>query len=205
MPTFRVPATITGAKPGLPGVNVWHVRTLEEFVTVDELNSACDKLKDFYTALASNLAPGVTVTIGPDIIDQDTHEDESRAARTVVSSAQNAYGNAPPVCQAVISWRTTLRARRGQGRTFYGPVSGNSIDTDGSIEETFRGKLNTAAQLIIDANNNALAGYNFCVYGLQNPAAQSQPNADGSLPKVARDITSFKVRDQYSVLRSRRD
>lgn len=204
MPTFRVPVTLTGAKPGLPGVNVWHVRT-EDTVPVSELDTACDKLRDFYTALAANLAPGVTATIGPDIIDQETHEDESRTARTVVSTAQNAYGNAPPVCQAVISWRTSLRARRGQGRTFFGPVSGNSIDTDGSIEETFRGRLNTAAQIIIDTNNNELTGVNFGVYGLENPASQSQPHPDGTLPKVIRDITSFKIKDQYSVLRSRRD
>ena len=203
MPVFRVPANITWGGNGSPGVNVWSIRTDEAFVTVDELDKALTALQAFYTAVAGFLASGTVVSVGQDTINRETGEDESRPAKTQASTAST--GKAPPMGQGCISWRTPLRARRAMGRTFVGPLSSGAIDTDGTLSTTFVSAMTNAAQGLINASNGA-NGWAVGVWGLENPG---QYDTLGRLlpgqPHVHRDITSFKIRDQFAVLRSRRD
>lgn len=203
MPVFRVPATLNWNGPGTPGVNIWSVRTTEASVVVDELDAACGALKTFYDTLTNYLPSGMTVVIGPDIVDRESQEDETRP--TITSAASGSGGYAPFAVQACVSWRTTLRARRGMGRTFIGPLATGTMDTNGTPGSAFMNALNIAASDLVEASDSA-TGWAIGVWGLESPGVYDQ---QGRLipgqPHVHRDITSFKIRDQFAVLRSRRD
>ena len=203
MAVWRVPATITWPGKGSPGVNVWSVRTTEASVVADELQGAVNALHTFYNSLTTYLATGVQVTIGPDIIERDSLADESRAAQSVNSSALNSY--IAPALQLCISWRTSLRARRGMGRTFIGPLSLNAEGGDGTPSAGFINAAQAAANALIEASDSA-TGWAIGVWGLESPGAYDQfGRLLPDLPHVHRDIVVAKVRDQYAVLRSRRD
>jgi hypothetical protein len=203
MPVFRVPATITYPQGGSPGVNVWSVRTTEGSVVIDELDSALTALQAFYNSLSAYLAPSTQVVIGPDIMDRESSVDQTRPSRTIGSTVSS--GTAAPVLQLVISWRTELRARRGMGRTFFGPLASVAVEGDGTPNTTFLNAARTAAADLISASNTA-NGWGIGVWGLVSPGTY---DANGQLlpglPHVHRDITSARVKDQFAVLRSRRD
>ena len=203
MPVFRVPATHTWGGAGSPGVNVWSVRTTEASVVVDELDAACSALQDFYQNISTVLAPTVQVAIGQDIVERDSLEDQSRP---VLNAAATGTGSpAPYVLQVCIGWRTSLRARRGMGRTFVGPLQSGAIEGNGSVDTPDLTTIQTAAQALLNASDSA-TGWAVGVWGLQSPGVY---DAQGRLvpgqPHVHRDFTAFKVRDQFAVLRSRRD
>lgn len=203
MGTLRVPATITWAGSGSPGVNVWSVRTTGAFPPFDELDAALTAIVQFYTSLKSYFRPATSVTVGPDIVDRDTLVDASRPAQVVASTGTP--NPAPPSLQLCIGWRTSLRARRGMGRTFIGPLSSAQIATDGSPQDTMITAVSSAATALIAASDTA-NGWGVGVWGLQDKGAY---DASGVLlpgqPHVHRDFTGFKIRDQFAVLRSRRD
>lgn len=204
MPVFRVPANITWTGPGSPGVNVWSIRTAEASVVVDELELALDALEAFYTAIKTQYPTGTVITLGPDIVDRESAEDQSRPQRQVFSGTTS--GKAPAAVQVCVSWRTSLRARRGMGRTFIGPlVQDLSSSSDGTPTSTMITAVSTAAQGLLTASDNA-TGWAVGVWGLESPGSyDGNGNLIPGQPHVHRDITAFKIRDQFAVLRSRRD
>jgi hypothetical protein len=112
----------------------------------------------------------------------------------------------PPALQVCISWSTTLAARRARGRTFVGPLNTLTQQTDGTPTPTHVAAIQAAADGIA-TRNQALNGWAVAIWGLQDK--QNWPLPAGTqpedLPHVARDITGAKIRDQFAVLRSRRD
>jgi hypothetical protein len=90
----------------------------------------------------------------------------------------------------VVGWRTASATRAGRGRTFLGPIGSGALDSDGTIKSDTLDAVRTAAQdLVADSlgfGNGALVVYS--------------PTHD-----IARDFTASAVRDQFAVLRSRRD
>jgi hypothetical protein len=200
---LRVPATITWPGPGSPGVNVWSIRTFNFSLLISELDAALDALQTFYESIKLMYAPGTKITLGPDIMDRQSLEDASRPARDILSTG--GPNTAAPSLQVCVSWRTELRARRGQGRTFLGPLAGDVVSGDGTPSGTYLTPINTAAQALID-NSVDPDAWAVGVWGLDQPAPSGiPPEEHAALPRVHRDITTFKVRDQFAVLRSRRD
>lgn len=203
MPVFRVPAAITYPQNGSPGVNVWSVRTDDTFPPIDGLDAAISALAQFYTSLNGRMCVGMKVTLGPDIVDRETLIDQSRPPTEV--PAVGVTSSAAPALQMCISWRTELRARRAMGRTFFGPLSTPTVDTNGTPTSVAFQQVSDAAQALIDASDTA-NGWAIGVWGLQDPGVyDEQGRLVPGQPHVHRDITTFKVRDQFAVLRSRRD
>ena len=203
MAVLRVPAAIDGVWAGGPGVNVWSIRTTGLFPPFDELDAALTALKTFYTSIAGLLRQGVKVHIGQDIVERDTAVDASRPVQEIASTGGTSL--APPSLQMCISWKTSLRARRAMGRTFIGPLNGTVIESDGTITSTALTTL-TNAVTALKADSDTANGWALGVWGLESPGVyDSRGVLEPGQPHVHRDVTSFKIRDQFAILRSRRD
>jgi hypothetical protein len=203
MTIYRVPVNISFTGVGSPGANVWHVRAgLTPGSTAADLQSAVDSIHAFYDALilgggglGAPFAAGTVFTLG-NVTDVATQQlkTPSWTAQTI-----GATGNdAPPACQVCVAWRTTVAARRGQGRTFLGPLNNGVVETDGSIKAQVRTNVLAAAQALITRNlpDN---GWAVGIWGLD------VAGGDRKAPRVLRDITGRTVGTQFAVLRSRRD
>jgi hypothetical protein len=204
MAVFRVPAAITWSGQGSPGVNVWSVRTVSGTVAVNELSAALDSLRQFYADISLWLRAGTQVAIGPGVVERTTQEDHSQPALTVGSTGTG--DSMPSLGAIVVSWRTSLAARRAMGRTFVGPLTELANDVDGSLNPSALSAVRTAADALVERSTSNTLGYGIGVWGLESPG---QYDAAGRLipgqPHVHRDITSARVKDQWSVMRSRRD
>lgn len=207
MTIWRVPVDISWPGPGSPGVNVWHVRCNSGLGADDtELQAAVDSIHTFYTDLngpggtGSIFAPGTRLTLA-----QAVEVDSSTPANPTWATVEGAPpGTALPYAtQVCVSWRTQVAARRGMGRTFVGPLNHGILQTDGTIADSVLTTIRNAAAGLV-GRNDSLNGWAVAIYGLQAEG----PGAGGvyeGLPRVARDITAYKVRDTFAVLRSRRD
>lgn len=202
MTVWRVPINLTWPGAGSPGVNVWSIRTTSE-VQSDEVNlqEALDELHNRYTSFCQYMPSGSTAQLG-DVVNRDTQEFGPGTWTKITST--NGSGQAPQALQMVISWRTALAARRGMGRTFIGPLGTNVMQSDGSISDTILTEVTGLAQGILNASTSGTNGWSVGVWGLQNKAPSGTTNYS-ALPHVHRDITGFRVRDKFGILRSRRD
>lgn len=200
MSTLRVPINIVWPGTGSPGVNVWHVRTASSVFDQLELDAAVAELRTFYNALANMYATGVVLSLG-DITDVESQEYRTSSFANVTSTTSGAV--MPPSQQFCISWRTSLAARRGMGRTFIGPLSTLTMDADGTPTASALNVVQTAANALVDAST-AAGAWSIGIYGLQQPAPPLTSNY-ADLPHVIRDVTRAKVTDKFAVLRSRRD
>lgn len=198
MAIFRIPVTLTWPGSGSPGVNVFHLRTTEDSGTPGNsliIDEALDHLETLYTWTVNNLlVQGMRADIGESIVDVATQEGRDETVRSITNAG--ATDKAPPALAVVAGWRTTLAARRGRGRTFFGPLAYNVLQTDGTVHDTILTNLRTNLETFV-TNSQGIAGGAFVVWG--------QESAGIPEPKVGRDITSVRVRDQLAVLRSRRD
>jgi hypothetical protein len=208
MAVYRVPVQITWTGSGSPGVNVWSVRTVNEVVQNPDLdlNEAVTALDAFYGKLTAYYPPGMKTTIGPDILERGSLTDFSQTAKVRSSTASVGSLNLPPANQVVVGWKTTLRARRGMGRTFIGPLLNSAQESDGTLSSTFLAALDAAVAALVNDSKSTTNGWAIGVWGLQN---KGQYDANGQLipgqARIHRDIVSYKIRDQFAVLRSRRD
>lgn len=204
MTIYRIPVEFTWPGPGSPGVNVWHARVgLPGGTAGDQtLQAAVDSVHAFYAELAGGnghigapWAGGLRFRLGQvvDVLSQEVH-----SANFPEIALGDLGKSAPPTTQIVVGWRTTIAARRGQGRTFLGPLNDFCVATDGTMNAEVRGNVLTAAGHLLD-RNKADTGWSLGVYGLE--AAKTGPKG----AKVLRDFTGFSVNSSLSVLRSRRD
>jgi hypothetical protein len=181
-------------------VNVWSLRINTGGDLGTAVPAALTELRAFYNAIIGMWAPGTKINLGQ-ITDRETQERVpgtwAEMTGTAVSSA------AAPVLAVCVSWQTSLAARRGMGRTFIGPLQGEIVQDDGTVEPGTLDGIRTAAQDLVDASGG-LNDWAFGVYGLQSKAPAGTQDYS-SLPHVHRDFTGMKVRDQFAVLRSRRD
>lgn len=206
MSVFRVPIDLAWDGPGTPGVNVWHIRTVLDAGGTD-LQQAVDAVRTFYHScngagtLANSVFPsGYTANVGQavNVVDQTTAQPTFTQVTGGASTTE-----APQLLQMCVSWRTSIAARRGMGRTFVGPLTGAQVQSDGTIFGTGVTRVRDAAIALVTAST-AATGWAVGVYGLQNPAPEGTTDF-GALPHVLRDITGSSVRDRFAVLRSRRD
>lgn len=198
MAVFRIPVTLSWPGAGSPGVNVFHLRTTESSGSASNLLIIDEALNDLHTFLFACYQEvgcnGLAYSAGQGIVDVATQEEISRTGWSETNSV--ADGAAPPVLAVVVGWRTTLAARRGRGRTFLGPLRSGVIQSDGTIGTTALNALQSAASTFV-TNSQGIAGGAFAVYGQENLGDPSG--------HVARDITGYRIKDKFAVLRSRRD
>jgi hypothetical protein len=202
MALYRVPVDVTWTGGGSPGVNVWSLR----IVGADEsaaVNDALDALATFYTAtLQTYGAAGTRWTIGQGITNRDTQADISEPVRTGVAGGTE--DDLPASTQLVVSWRTSLRARRGMGRTFLGPLANSARDLNGTPNDGMLAGVRSAAAALIQ-DSSLPFGWAFGVYGLESEWDGWPAPPPENTPRVHRDFTSAVVKDKFAVLRSRRD
>jgi hypothetical protein len=206
MAIFRIPINLAWTGPGSPGVNVWHVRD-DAWPGSTSLDGALTTLSEAYALLASGTSgifpPGMKTSLG-DVIELTSQEYvQPSAGAWTDTSTTGTSGYAPAPVMIVCSWKTSLAARRGMGRTFFGPLRGNILQTDGTPADGVVDLVRSVGQKIVD-HNNVVGSAAFGIYGAESKLTEAQ-RLSGDYPRVLRDITGFKVRDQYAVLRSRRD
>lgn len=201
MAVYRVPFNVTFSGAGGPGANVWHVRTLSDFSPVNtDLQGLVNNIRTFYTSCASLYPNTATITLGT-VTEVGTSNESVPSFTAVVGTGGT--GLAPQALALVVTWRTSVAARRGRGRTFLGPLASGAMQTDGTVADALLGTARTAATALVTASTASGNGA-ISVYGLQNQATGDNPDY-ASLPHVARDITGSQIRDLFGVLRSRRD
>jgi len=191
MPVYRIPVEFTYPNSGGPGVNVWHART--DGVLTTDVQSAVDAIHSFYDSLKAYFATGWAATLGV-VTDVATQEGQSPSWATVTSTA--ATGTVPPALAICVTWKSTSVSRRGTGRTFLGTLNNVTLQTDGTITDSVRTAITTAANTLITASK-VDNGWALGVWGQQNPGVPAA--------KVLRDFNSVLVKDKFAVMRSRRD
>lgn len=186
---FRYVVNLSYGSGGGPGVNVWHFRGPS---VGNDSQLVVNAINGFYGGLNNLMAPGMVVTGPSEVvagIEGDSPTFEPVTGWTV-NAAAGSNTTAPPVLQIVAGWRTALASRSGRGRTFLGPFNTSVLDVNGTPTNSAIGLVNEACQEIVDFNGGVDDG----AIGVWSPT-------DG----VIRDITGFRVRDTFAVLRSRRD
>lgn len=209
MSVWRVAPVLTWGGPGSPGANVWHLRINDAGDLGTAMPEAITALRAFYNGLAATDWGSNAVGIFPtdfsvslaEVVNVETQEIESVSFPTV--QVGNGAADAAQVLQICTTWRTSIAARRGRGRTFLGPLGSHVVSGDGSPQDGALTMIRAQATTLLNASA-AANDWAFGVYGLQAPAPDGTTNYS-ALPHVLRDFTGFTVRDQFAVLRSRRD
>lgn len=202
MGTYRANVTFT-APNSSPGVNVWHMRTDTDATDTAGkamAQDALDKLRVFYAAIAGGLISGAVYRCDG-ITDVNSDEGVSLNWTNVTGTSANQI--MPPALAIVVGWKTSIRARRGMGRTFLGPFTYAYLDGDGTILAGGLTAINNAATALV--NSSLLDnGWAFGVYGQQNASPNTSSAGRALLPHVLRDFTGYSVKDKWAVLTSRR-
>lgn len=196
MAIYRVPISLTWPGAGSPGVNVWHVRTISD--AIDPLNAALAALQTFYNGFQLWFAQG-TVLKCPDYVSTALSAAQRAAGEqpeftqvpTPWTITSTGTGAAPAPVAVTATWYTSNATRRGRGRTFISPLQKGASQDNGTPDDVMIGAINTAATTLINDSNDNLDGWAVGVWS----------SVDG----VLRDTIRHKVRDQFAVLRSRRD
>jgi hypothetical protein len=191
MPTYEFPVNLTFPGSGSPGVNIWHCRTTGDFPSTGELQGLSEIIEDFYTAIKGYF-PGAAYTASylgvASTVEEDPQFDTSAPAWVVVGSGGvNVMPQATAICMTL---RTLSADRSGRGRKFLGPFSVDAMQSDGSPTTAALTAIRAAGLAMVVAST-AFANGAIGVYSQQE--------------SVIRDITGATVRDQFAVLRSRRD
>ena len=199
MAIVRIPVELTSPALPSPAINVWHARieTAGDLWDggVQPYSGALGTLHQFYQALLGLFPSDITIKVPNAVVDVQTQEEIS--ADPLPALVGTGVDVAPRGLAVVVGWKTSIRARRGTGRTFVGPLTRSGIETaNGTPGSNVITPLATAAQALID-RSAAVNGWALGVWG------QETANVPGV--NVLRDFTSFKINDKYAHLRTRRD
>ena len=198
MAIYRIPVELRNVNIPSPAVNVWHARVETagdiEGVLTDPTSGVMSALHEFYTSCAGAIAMSTTISFPRSVVEVT---DQSEAMLAGVADIVTGGGNNSPGGLAlVVGWGTALRARRGKGRTFIGPLSQAAVAADGHPVPSVVSLFQTAAQTLV-GHSTGVNGWALGVWGQENQGVLE--------PKVLRDFTSAKVNPKFAHLRSRRD
>lgn len=191
MALYRYIVDLTWAGSGSPGVNVFHMRTSEPTFIFEDVQVIVDALETFYQGLAQFMPASVTVSGRGDIVENfnTTPEFKDVDGWSVAGGASNpAY--APLSSAIVVGWRTNSATRAGRGRTFISPLSQGTLDTNGTPTAGTVSSMQTIANALVSTSQGSPNG----ALGVWSESTAT-----------FRDVVSASVRDQFAVLRSRRD
>lgn len=199
MAIVRIPVEIRNATFKSTCINVFHARveTAGDLVGggVEPFNGPLGALRKFYTSLKDLYPTGTTIRIPHVVVDVESQEELAGDAAADIVPAWNA-AQAPHGLAVVCSWHTSIRARRGRGRSFLGPFIMEQLEGNGTPTAATITQVQAAANTLI-ADSTAVNGWALGVYGQES---NSIPN-----PKVLRDFTLATVADKWGHVRSRRD
>lgn len=191
MATYTFPVKLTYPGAGGPGYNIWHMRTTGDAPSTGDLDGLSDLVANFYSSI-SGLFPqgytaqfeGVATTVGEDPV-----YDTSAEAWSVAGAGSSA-AIMPQATAICLTLRTSSASRSGRGRKFLGPMYSGVAAADGTPGDSQLTTIRDAAATLVEESdgfgNGAIGVYSF---------SQS----------LFRDLTGYSVRDQFAVLRSRRD
>ena len=200
MPVYRLPVTTVDPRAGTC-VNVWHIRTVAADQTgVTPLQGAVDAIRAFYASRIADFPSGNKITA--DFAVEMTDQTDAAVTWAPITATGAGFA-APPHLAVSIGWKTGTRARRARGRTFFGPTIVNNIDSDGTLNNTFKTNLETSCTTLVNASKLD-NGWSIGVWGLVDPAPKGQTTGLNLLPHEHRDITGFAISDKWAVMRSRR-
>lgn len=193
MPILRCPIELKNTSLPSSAFNIWHIRT-----TVDgtDPGPALSALSTWYTALKGYLAPGTTVVFPAALVDVNTDTEQTIASVPATIAGSGTSWTAPGLA-VTFSWKTTVRARRGRGRTFFGPLAASTLGSDGRPSGPFLTTANSATTALVADSAGNTNGWAFGVYG--------QQSAGIAEPKVLRDVTAYAIGSKVAHLRTRRD
>lgn len=190
---MRVTAEWSGFS-GAPGYTNFY---FDAFGPGDEADLEVARVRAFFGAFASFLPTGVNINVQREVavLDEATGGllGYGMATTTPTQVGGSAAGSYSMASGAVVTWNTDSlnRGRRIRGRTFLVPLAVGAYDTAGTLSSGFITAAGTAAtNLIGDGTGPQLVIW-------------SRPR--GGTGGVAGPVTSYRVADRVSVLRSRRD
>lgn len=190
MATFRLTVVHSYAPAGGPGINTFHFRTGGGIGSNIGLVDFVESLRVFYAAIASIYPTASSLRMQPQAVDVATDEIVVVPTWLVQGTSNATGGYLPTISQICLNWRTSSATRSGRGRTFLGPLSTGTAESNGTPTLVAATTITNAAQALIAASSEGEDG---------SPVVYSTQQG------LARDITAGYVRDQFASLRSRRD
>ena len=203
MTIFRCPINITFPGAGSPGANIWHFRTTGAIGAVEtgQAQNMVNILRTFYQSVNTLMPATTSITLGT-VTEVTTAREITPTFAAVTGSGT---GSAMQALAVVVTWKTSIAARRGRGRTFLGPLATSVVQSDGTINDSNLTTIRASAAALVSSSladgNGALGVYGYDAAKTPGKANPRNP-ADG---KIFRDFTSYQIRDLFGVLRSRRD
>lgn len=211
MPVYRVPVNITWSGPGSPGANIWHFSVDDVTNTpAQNLQEAVNSLHAFYTGLTAlgqfsqNLYGGNTALSLGQVVDVETKKVMDTPTWTTITGSGGAV--LPPSLQVCVSWSSDLAARRGRGRTFLGPLGGQVRADDGTLQDDFLTGIRAKATSFLTDSKSA-NGWAVGVWAQRDamPGKAITSKQRAAAPHIFREFLTASVKDQFAILRSRRD
>lgn len=204
MAIYRIPVKLDWkGGTGQPGVNIWHVRIglatdPANDSVLDQVDGPLARLDAFYRTRLPDFGHETVITVGDGVTEVSDPNQPRAVEVTPRTMASTVTDGLPPMLAFVFSWQTTLAARSGKGRTFWGPLTtGAANASDGTPNAAMIADLRTYGNALV-ADSEAANGWAFGVYGLAQPG-------NSLSGYVLRDFVGCKVNSKYAVLRSRRD
>jgi len=168
-------------------------------------------LKAFFVSMMANIPNAVSGTVP--ITGDQINDTDGKIVGSWTGTNGGGFGGAggtlaySGVSGFCVDWLTSLivAGRRVQGRTFFVPASSNCYQTDGTILDSVRTSLTTAAATLI----SAYAG-EFKVFARPFPGKPAEVGPPPKPAKPARvgaaaQVVAPRIPDKAIVLRSRRD
>lgn len=191
MALYRYIVDLAWAGSGSPGVNVWHMRTSEPEFILQDVQVLVDALQTFYQGMAQFIPASASMTGRSDIVkDFDAAPTFEDVDGWSVSGGSSNPGYAPLSSAIVVGWKTNSATRAGRGRTFISPLSAGTIDTNGTPTAGTISSMETIAASLVTTSKGSPNG----ALGVWSASTNT-----------FRDFVASNVRDQFAVLRSRRD
>lgn len=191
MGTWRAVVTIASPVLGGIGTNTWHTRTGGEIESdADSISDLMAAVQDWYDGMKFYAPTGTTFAF--DGLSSGVGDDEGQYVNTDPWSIAGAAsgGSLPPANAIVINWRGESGDRSRRGRTFFGPCAPVTMEADGTIPAAQLGEIRDLASTLV-SESDGFANGALGIYSRQE--------------SVFRDMVASSVRDQFGVLRSRRD
>ncbi len=193
MAITRVTAEWSGFS-GAPGYSNFYFAA---FGSGDAVDLEVARVRALFNAIPTYIPSGVSVRVLQEaaILDESSGEllGYSQATTQPSQVTGTGIGSWSAASGAVLTWNTETiaRGRRLRGRTFLVPLAVAAYDTSGTLAQAFMTAATTGA--------NALIGDG------TGPTAVIWSRPRGGAGGSAGPITSSRVADRVSVLRSRRD
>lgn len=158
---------------------------------IDGLQVADDRLQAFFTAIGNIYCNDTVTDFDGEWRQLDPGATNVRSTAGWAVGGSGGAASLPPVCCLVAGWRTTVPGRSGRGRTFLGPLSVNTLESNGTPVEASRTIVQVQAEqhLIDHPDFDGVGRYG--IWSTKN---------DGFAP-----IVSVSTRNEFAVLTTRRD